>query len=97
MRDVLEGARARGPAMSTPEVDAAAELVAKVRLIAPKVADEYEAARREMVAAADAVGRAFTGAEAEACKWAFGVAMELPRVAQRWARARAEVVRCLGA
>lgn len=73
-----------------PRKDARAlELARKVD---PMAVLEYEAARVEMLACADAFGRAMTGLEVDALKWARGLRSQIARVAVRWARARAAVV-----
>lgn len=69
-----------------------AQALELARKAAPAVADEYEAARREMTALADCFARAMLGPEDEALHWARGVGANVCRVARRWSKARVALV-----
>lgn len=70
-------------------------LLEQVRQRAPEVAKEYFEARVEMLGCADLMARAFTANDAQSIRLAREVRSCVARVALRWARARAGLVKCL--
>jgi hypothetical protein len=81
------------PPQAKPEPRQDARVVELARKVAPATVDDYEAARREMLALADAFGRCMVGSEEQACHWARGVAGNVVRAARAFAVARKALVK----